>query len=268
MMNLACKQAILLPVEWYMRLAWDYPFGVGLKTFFDVFLAPLGPAEARPYTDVYTWWQHAATWAALAGTRARSGLQVSTTQLLLPELHGTHDGWVQEQAEHILVPLQAVAHLLSSVAFQVGMDQLRSDLAAQHATREAQELTQHANHEAQEDHCNAMQTFEGRFGMVKLEEILHLLNLMSQDNLPEVLLSLGWNKKKADDSLVLQMAIDNQAASPASMANQYTKPVLSTQIINAFRTYAWAATGELVTNGITPFNVTYVIKLSACVVAQ
>ena len=45
--------------------------------------------------------------------------------------------------------------------------------------------------------------------MAKLEEILCLLNLTSQDDLPEVLLSLGWNKKKADDALVLQMAIDN-----------------------------------------------------------
>ena len=52
------------------------------------------------------------------------------------------------------------------------------------------------------------------------------------------------------------------------MADEYTKPVLSTQIINAFRTYAWAATRELVTDGITPFNVTYAIKSSAQAVAQ
>ena len=74
---------------------------------------------------------------------------------------------------------------------------------------------------------------------------------------------LGWNKKKSDDALVLQMAIDNQAAAPASMADEYTKPVLSTQIIDAFRTYAWAATGELVTDGITLFNITYAIETSA-----
>ena len=54
----------------------------------------------------------------------------------------------------------------------------------------------------------------------------------------------------------------------ASTANEYTRPVFSTQIIDTFRTYAWAATGELVTDGITPFNVTYAIKLSACAVAQ
>ena len=49
--------------------------------------------------------------------------------------------------------------------------------------------------------------------------------------------------------------------------DEYTKPVLSTQIINVFRTYAWAATGELITDGITPFNIMYAIKKSAHAVA-
>ena len=166
------------------------------------------------------------------------------------------------------MPLYAVAHPLSSAAFQTSMGQLCLDLAAQHAVREARELAQHANHEAQEYHHNAMQTFEGHFGMAKLEEILHLLDLMSQDDLLELLHSLGQNKKKSGDAMVLQMVINNQAASPASTANEYTKPVLLTQIIDAFWTYAWVATGELVIDGITPFNVTYVIKSSTHTVAQ
>ena len=49
--------------------------------------------------------------------------------------------------------------------------------------------------------------------------------------------------------------------------DDYTKLVLSTQIIDAFRTYTWAATGELITDGITPFNITYAIEKSACAVA-
>ena len=67
---------------------------------------------------------------------------------------------------------------------------------------------------------------------------------------------------------MLQMVIDNRAAAPASMVDEYTKPVLSMQIIDAFRTYAWAATSELVTDGITPFNITYAIETSARAVAQ
>ena len=99
--------------------------------------------------------------------------------------------------------------------------------------------------------------------MAKLEEMLSLLDVVSQDDLPELLHALGQNKKKSDDALVLQMAIDNRAASPVSTADEYTKPVLSTQIIDAFHTYTWAVTGKLVTDGITPFNITYVIEKSA-----
>ena len=99
-----------------------------------MFLAPLGPVEAQPYTDVFTWWRHAATRMALASARAHSGLQVLTTQLLPPELCGAHDGWAQEQAKKILAHLHATMLPLSSTAFQTGMEQLQSDIAAQHAT--------------------------------------------------------------------------------------------------------------------------------------
>ena len=107
MTNSTCKWAILLPVEWHVRLARDYPFGMALKTFFDVFLAPLSLAEAQnPYSNVYTWWRHATMCTASASTWAHSGLQVSTTQLLsAPKLCGSHDGWAQEQAKRIFTPL-------------------------------------------------------------------------------------------------------------------------------------------------------------------
>ena len=105
MSNSSCRRAILLPVEWHVRFAQSYPYGISLRAFYDLFLTPLSPAEAQPYADVFTWWRHAAMRAASAGAQARSGLQTSTTQLLPPELSGAHDGWVQEQAEKIFGPL-------------------------------------------------------------------------------------------------------------------------------------------------------------------
>ena len=137
MLNSSCRWAILLPVEWHMRFTWDYPFGISLKAFYNIFLAPLGPVKAQPYANVFTCWRHAAMHAVSAGAQACSGLQVSTTQLLPPELCGACDGWVQEQAKKISTPLHAMTLLLSSTAFQTGMDQLRSDLATQNATWEA-----------------------------------------------------------------------------------------------------------------------------------
>ena len=151
MSNSSCRCAILLPVKWHTRLVQNHPFGIGLKAFYDSFLTPLSPAEVQPYADVFIWWRHAATHAASAGARARSGLQTSTTQLLPPELRGAHDRWAQEQAKKIFGPLHATSLPLSSAAFQTGMEQLRSNLAAQHAMREAWELAQHANWEARED---------------------------------------------------------------------------------------------------------------------
>ena len=98
---------------------------------------------------------------ASASAQAHSGLKASTTQLLPPKLYGACDNWAQEQAEKIFTPLHAMMLPLSSTAFQTGMEQLRSDLAAQHATREVQELAQHADQEAREDCCNdATQTFQ------------------------------------------------------------------------------------------------------------
>ena len=124
MLSSSYRRAILLPVEWHVRFAQDYPFGISIKAFYNAFLAPLGPVEEQPYADVFIWWRHAAMHAASADAWARSGLQASTTQLLPPELHGAHDGWAQEQAEKIFAPLRAMMLLLSSVAFQTGMEQL------------------------------------------------------------------------------------------------------------------------------------------------
>ena len=143
----------------------------------------------------------------------------------------------------------------------VAFHHLRADLAAQHAAREAREIAQFADREVREDRRDAEQTFEGRFGSAKLEEVLRLLNLTSQDDLPVTLRALGRNKKKSDDQLVLQMAIDERASAPASTADEYTKPQLSTHIVELFRSYAWAAPGEELTDGVTPFNITFVSKM-------
>ena len=53
------------------------------------------------------------------------------------------------------------------------------------------------------------------------------------------------------------MAIDKQAIPPASVVNEYTKPMLSTHIIDLFQNYAWPTTGELVSDGITLLNIMF-----------
>ena len=188
----------------------------------------------------------------------RSGLQVATAQVLPTALRATREGWARTEVERILAGLRTLPPPLSDNTFMAAVQHLRTDLALQHTAREARELAQFADREAREDRRDAEQTFEGRFGAAKLEEVLRLLDLASLDDLPDTLRALGWNKKKSDDQLVLQMAIDERASAPASTADEYTKPQLSTHIIDLFRSYAWAATGEELSDGITPFNITFV----------
>ena len=61
-------------------------------------------------------------------------------------------------------------------------------MASQHATREAQELAQHTDHEAREDLWDVQQTFEGHFRVPKTpEEVMRLLNISGENNLLETL---------------------------------------------------------------------------------
>jgi hypothetical protein len=229
-------------MTWYADLA-THSDGISLKLFYDLFLATVPAAEQPNYIDAFTWWRHAASRAAGAGTRERSGLQVSTAQVLPTALRATREGWARIEVERILAGLRTLPPPLTDTTFVTAFDHLRADLAAQHAAREARELAQFADRETREDRRDAEQTFEGRFGSAKLEEVLRLLNLDSLDDLPDTLRALGRNKKKSDDQLVLQMAIDERTAAPASAADEYTKPQLSTHIVDLFRSYAWAATG-------------------------
>jgi hypothetical protein len=266
MTNSSCRRALVLPMPWYVDLA-AHPDGISLKDFYDQFLMTVPTAERPNYIDTFTWWRHAASRAAGAGARERSGLQVPTAQALPTTLRATREGWARTEVERILTGLRALPPPLTDTTFVAAFHHLRTDLAVQHAAREARELAQFADREAREDRRDAEQTFERRFGSAKLEEVLRLLNLTSQDDLPDTLRALGRNKKKADDQLVLQMAIDERASAPASTADEYTKPQLSTHIIDLFRSYAWAATGEELTDGITPFNINFVSEKASRSVA-
>ena len=57
--------------------------------------------------------------------------------------------------------LHVVMPPLSNATFKAAFKCLQDDLSTQHNAREAQEVTQHAKHEAHEDCCDAPQTFQG-----------------------------------------------------------------------------------------------------------
>ena len=88
-----------------------------------------------------------------------------------------------------------------------------------------------------------------------------MLNLLqSADNLPNVLHDLGKNKKKANDTWILQAAIDQCVTTPACITDEFKKPQLSTHIVDKFHSYTQAATVNKITDGIMPFNITFMIE--------
>ena len=87
-----------------------------------------------------------------------------------------------------------------------------------------------------------------------------MFDLQSADDLPLMLHELGKNKKKANDSWILQAAINQCVTAPACIANEFMKLQLSTHIVDKFWSYTWAATGNEIMDGITPFNITFMLK--------
>ena len=184
----------MLPTEWYQEPAKHFPHGINLKTFYDCFLATVAAGEHQTLNGVFTWWRHAALRTASTAAPC-SGLQVVTQQALSPMTCSTRDTWAHVEVDRILEPLRQASPPLSNSSFENAFAQLHTDIASLHATRKAQELAQHADREAREDHWDAQQTFKGRFRVPKTEEVMRLLNVCSKDDLPETLQSLGHNKK-------------------------------------------------------------------------
>ena len=90
-----------------------------------------------------------------------------------------------------------------------------------------------------------------------------MLDLQSTDDLPLVLHELGRNTKKADDTWILQAAINQCTTAPACIANEFMKLQLSMHIVDKFHSYTWAATGDKITDRITPFNIIFMLELGA-----
>ena len=59
---------------------------------------------------------------------------------------------------------------LSNSSFKMSFTQLSTDMASQHATREAQELARHTDREAREDHWDVQQTFKAVLECLRLRK--------------------------------------------------------------------------------------------------
>ena len=160
MTTYTCKRTIVLLTHWYAELCQHFPDGIKIKTY-DRFLANVSAADHQALQEVFTWWRHAASRSGGGTSRACSGLQVPTQQALTPGTHVRHEAWARTEVEVMLQLLRAVvAPPLSNATFEAAFKCLQDALSAQHNVREAQEVAQHAEHEALEDRHDTEQTFQ------------------------------------------------------------------------------------------------------------
>ena len=48
MMNSTCRHMVLLPIKWHVQLARDFPYGVALQAFYNIFLATFAGCSQSP----------------------------------------------------------------------------------------------------------------------------------------------------------------------------------------------------------------------------
>lgn len=250
--ELQVRRAIVLPTQWADR---TYAIGANGMThaeFFDEFLRPLidggGIGDFEP---VQQWWR-------CASTRQTAGVDYPRLSVTSPldavglGIRNDVTVWTRQRVNNLFrahVPFQPP---LSGNQFNAAMNTLRADLQAQHQDREDRE-----------DRRDAPQDFEGRFGAILLDEALRYTGVASQNDLPDTLRNLARNKKKSDDAIVLQTAIDARAADAQSVGTEYSKPQVTVRLIGRFRDLVWAATGEDPTEGLTVFNILYATEATA-----
>lgn len=92
-MKSAWKRCLVMPMEWYQEVAHCYPDGIDVKEFHDQFLTPVTLADCPALNDVFTWWRHAASQSARTAVRVQSGLQVATSQALMPATQAQWEVW-------------------------------------------------------------------------------------------------------------------------------------------------------------------------------
>jgi len=129
------------------------------------------------------------------------------------------------------------------------INNLRQDLTTIHADR---------RNEEEEKACIAAlsQTFAKRFGTPVCKEVMRYVEVDSMDDLPPLLKTLGSHTKQANDHVAIRSAIDIQASKNNCVANQWSKPVVTAQLLVVFREHRLTATGDDFGEGFTAFTIT------------
>jgi len=95
-----------------------------------------------------------------------------------------------------------------------------------------------------------------RFGTPVCKEVMRYVEVDSMDDLPPLLKTLGSHTKQANDHVTICSAIDIRASKNNCVTNQWSKPVVTSQLLVIFREHHLTATGDNYGEGFTPFTIT------------
>ena len=233
------RRVMVLPVEWARRAISVGSFSPA--AFYDEFLAPaIGTGDEALYDEVFTWWRAAATHdAALAPCLSIAGTGLGLAQ------RATLTNWLSRIARLMIdTAIPFTADPLTNATFAATLTTLTDRMEAHNVATANRELARAAD-----------QTFEGRYSAAVRDEMLNITGAVDEDHFPALLRQLAKHKKSSEDIPFLRAAIDVRANNVACLADDHTKPKLTTNLLSMLRDWRLVAAGEELTSGLSPFAI-------------
>ena len=229
---------------------------LSLEEFHAAFIQPhlTEPNFLVNYEALTSWWIAATTdranfgaaapadLSALQNNVSENGSYAARTQLL---------AWARQAAESVLsrAPSGAGPDPLTGTLFSTAITQL-SDRLQDQAELSRTELT------AQRAADREAPSFSDRFGSAAGEALIALLGVSAVDDLPEIFISLGANKKNLDtDRNVIEAALTARSRSNNSPADGLTAPTVTPSILTLFHEQRLTAATPVIGVGLSPFNI-------------
>jgi hypothetical protein len=227
-----------------------------MDEFYDAFIQPYQaePGFLAGHTVLTNWWIAASTDRAPFGDAAhnRSLLQLDVSD------DGNYTArrgllqWARRIVQGVLVRMPAAAapvDPLTGTQFTAAITQLRDRIQAE-AELSRDEIA------AQRTADRQAPSFSDRFGTAAGEALINLLGVASVDDLPDVFISLGANKKNRDtDRNVIEGFLTQRSRSVNSPADSLTAPAVTPSLLALFREQRFTTATPALGEGLSPFNV-------------
>ena len=249
--HLAVRRVVVLPTAWTVAAvtASVYTF----KDFYTAFIQPIPAGDLPTYAYITDWWRCAATMNGdpattnAVGVRTRVAIDYMTT----PLAEATRlEAWKGLFVESKIGPIRvaAAAAPLTNHGFNTTIAGLTAILQNHHTNTERRE------------HASANPGVIDRWGDVPTRNLLVLCGLNpavhTEADLPAVHREIAKNKKTPSrDSDVINAALQARAVAAACLANEYTMPVVTTELVKTFRELRAFGTAEQVGGGLSPASI-------------